>query len=193
MSPRTPNRLTWPNLLTTARLVGAFVLAAIATEGDERLFVALYLGLAATDWLDGKLAILLDQRSTFGARLDTWADAALYAALLFGLILMQGPVLANEATWVAALVLSHVLSVGLSLRRFGRWPSYHTRTAKAGWLLAIIAVVCLFVWHLTWPLEIALAWAVVANIEAVLITLRLDHWRTDVGSLWRVIAERKDR
>ena len=53
---------------------------AVAFAERPRVFLWLFLFLSATDWIDGKLAILLDQRSVLGALLDTWADAALYAA-----------------------------------------------------------------------------------------------------------------
>ncbi len=179
--------LTLPNALTMSRLIGAFVLAGIALGGHDLAFIALYCVLAMTDWLDGKLAILLDQRSTFGARLDTYADAALYAALLLGLIVLHGPLLTREAIWIAAALLSYLLSVIAALVKYHRWPSYHTRTAKTSWLLVFCAVIALFVWQLTWPLEIALTTVVLTNLECLLITLINPHWQNDVGSLYRVV------
>ena len=90
-----PNRLpTIPNLICGTRLVGSFVLVGIAWFDYSELFLWVFLLLAVSDWIDGKLAILLNQRSVFGARLDSWADAALYAALLVGAVMMYGETLA---------------------------------------------------------------------------------------------------
>ncbi len=189
---RRPDWLTLPNTLTLGRLVGALPLAALALGGHDRAFIAAYVVLAMTDWLDGKLAILLDQRSSLGARLDTWADAALYAALFLGLIVLQGPLLARESAWIAAALLSYLLSVGISLARYRRWPSYHTRMAKISWLLTFCAVIALFVWRLTGPLELALAAVTLTNLEGLIITAISPRWQSDVGSLYRVVRERKE-
>jgi hypothetical protein len=72
--------LTIPNLLCLVRLVGSFILIPIAWQGRNEVFLWCFIFLAMTDWVDGKLAILLNQRTVLGARLDSWADAALYAA-----------------------------------------------------------------------------------------------------------------
>ena len=71
-----------PNTLCAIRLVGSFVLIYLALIGRDKVFIGTFVLLVATDWLDGKLAILLNQRTEFGARLDSAADAMLYAALL---------------------------------------------------------------------------------------------------------------
>jgi phosphatidylglycerophosphate synthase len=69
--------LTIPNLICGVRLAGSFVLVAIAWLDQQEVFLWFFLFLAMTDWVDGKLAILLNHRAVFGARLDSWADAAL--------------------------------------------------------------------------------------------------------------------
>ena len=132
--PEISNRLlTIPNLLCLIRLTGAFVLIPIALQGHNELFLWVFLGLAATDWLDGKLAILLNQRSVFGARLDSWADAALYAALAFGILVMYNAVLLAEKHWVLIALASYAVSTAAGFWKYGRWPSYHTRAAKTSW------------------------------------------------------------
>ena len=77
--PPISNRLlTVPNFLCFIRLAGSFILIPIAWQGRNEVFLWLFIFLALTDWLDGKLAILLNQRTVLGARLDSWADTALY-------------------------------------------------------------------------------------------------------------------
>jgi CDP-diacylglycerol--glycerol-3-phosphate 3-phosphatidyltransferase len=76
--------LTVPNVLTAARLVGSGFLLWLAHGGYAGWFVAIFALLLLTDWLDGKISILLDQRTVLGARLDSIADAVLYACLLVG-------------------------------------------------------------------------------------------------------------
>ena len=81
---------TIPNLLSGLRLIGAPVLIVLAVADQPRAFLVLGLVLLFDDWLDGKLAIWLQQQTTFGARLDSVADAVLYASLLFGIAWLKG-------------------------------------------------------------------------------------------------------
>ena len=126
--PRVSNRvLTVPNMICAIRLVGSLVLIPIALQGRNELFLWLFIALAMTDWIDGKLAILLDQRSVLGARLDSWADAALYAALLFGVVTLYGARLQAELVWIGSAVLTYLISTAAGLWKYRRWPSYHSR------------------------------------------------------------------
>ncbi|HSG15225.1 MAG TPA: CDP-alcohol phosphatidyltransferase family protein [Anaerolineae bacterium] len=187
--PRITDRhLTVPNLLCLIRLIGSFILVPIALKGHNEIFLWLYIFLAMTDWFDGKLAILLNQRTVFGARLDSWADAALYAALLFGIVTMYGNTLQSELVWIGVAVASYLLSVALGLWKYKRWPSYHTRTAKTAWFLTAVAVVALVSEWALWPLRVAAVAILITNFEALIITLISPVWRADVTSVlhaWR--------
>ena len=182
---------TVPNVLCLIRLAGSFILLAVAYAEHSRIFLRLYVFLAMTDWVDGKLAIVLDQRSEFGARLDTWADAALYTALFVGSIMLHGEQLSHELAWILPALGSYILSIGLGLSKFHRWPSYHTRTAKISWLLIMLGAITFLGGWSTWPLRAALVAVTVTNLEATLITLFSSEWRTDVCSLYTVLKEHR--
>lgn len=190
--PRAGRRLwTVPNALCAIRLAGAPVLVALAATGRETAFLLAFLFLMSTDWIDGKLAIWLDQRSSLGARLDTAADVAMYGSLLLGLLWLRGALLVDEWPWIAAGGASWVASAGAGLARFRRLPSYHTRLAKTSWLLALIGAVTLLVWEMIWPFRIAAAAVTLTNLEGLVLTALLPESRTDVSSLFRVLAERR--
>lgn len=176
--------LTVPNLLCFIRLGGSPLLVAAAWLDQRDWFLWGFLFFSLTDWLDGKLAILLDQRSVYGARLDSMADATLYASMLAGAVLLHGQVLLAELAWVVAATASYLLSTVAGLLKYGRWPSYHTRAAKSCWLFILAGVVCLHTDWSLWPLRFALAAVVITNIEAFLITLISPIWRNDVSSLY---------
>lgn len=180
----TDRLLTIPNIICGIRLVGSFVLIAIAWWDQSALFLWTFLALAASDWLDGKLAILLNQRSVLGARLDSWADAALYAALFVGALMMYSDLLVSEIAWIVPPVAAYVVSTVACIWKYGRWPSYHTRAAKTGWFLIIVGAIGLFTGWSLWPLRIALAFATLTNLEALAITLISPTWRTDVTSVY---------
>jgi len=189
--PQISNRLlTVPNFLCVIRLVGSFILIPIAWQGQNEVFLWIFIFLAMTDWLDGKLAILLNQRTVLGARLDSWADAALYAALLFGVVTMYGATLRSELVWIGAAPVTYLISTAAGFWKYKRWPSYHTRAAKTSWFLTAVAVIALFSDWTLWPLRVAVAAVTLTNIEAFLITIISPVWRTDVTSIYHAWRDR---
>ena len=155
-----------------------------ATSDLREVFLWFFLFLALTDWVDGKLAILLNQRSVFGARLDSWADAALYAALLFGAVMMHGAILRFELVWIIPALATYLISTAAGFWKYQRWPSYHTRAAKTSWFLIIVGAIGLFIDWSLWPLRIALAATTMTNLEAILITIISPTWRANVTSIY---------
>ena len=187
---RTDRIATIPNIICLLRMLGSIVLIILAVNGREHVFLWLFVGLAMSDWLDGKLAILLNQRSIWGPHLDSWADAALYFALFVGLFLLHGDVLLLELEWILPALASYALSTLAGLWKYRRWPSYHTRAAKTSWFLMLVGAVCLLGGWSVWPLRIALAAVTLTNLEALLITILATGWRSDVESVLHVLRER---
>lgn len=182
-----------PNALTALRLVASPALAVLALSGRGDLFLYVFLILEVTDWLDGRLAVLLDQQSEFGARLDSVADMVMYGLLLGGLLILEWQLLRAEWFWIALVPTTYAASWGASMVKFGRMPSYHTRTAKATYFLVIGATAGLLVLDLAWPVRVATAAAALTNLESVAITMVLDTPRSDVASLIGVLEEERAR
>lgn len=183
--------VTIPNIICGFRLAGSFVLVGIAWLGLSELFLWVFLLLAMSDWVDGKLAILLNQRSVFGARLDTWADTALYCALFVGAVMMYGETLQAEIVWFIPPFATYLISTAACLWKFGRWPSYHTRAAKTGWFLVLVAAIGLFTDWSLWPLRITLAFSAFTSLETLAITIISPAWRVDVTSIYHAWRDNK--
>jgi cardiolipin synthase len=118
-------RLRWvPNALTVGRLLALPVLIWVIARADgptDALAAWLFAGIAVTDFVDGRLARALHAETTFGRLADPFADRALVAVGLVGLIAMDrmhpaGPVivLARDVVAVAAVVA--LRNSGLDLR-----------------------------------------------------------------------------
>ena len=188
---RTDRILTVPNIICVARLFVAPILIVFALGGQSAPFLWLFVALAISDWVDGKLAILLNQRSVWGPRLDSWADSAFYLALLIGSIILHGPTLLSESGWIIPALASYALTTGAGWWKYRCWPSYHTRAAKISWFLILIGSICLLAeWNL-WPLRIALFAIALTNIEALFITILTPDRREDVESILHLLHERK--
>lgn len=182
-----------PNTLCAIRFVGSFVLMGLALAEQTGIFAGLLIFLLMTDWIDGKLAILLNQQTKFGAKLDTVADVSLYTALLFGLFWLKGEELASQWAWMGVAMASYAFSVLAALLKFGSFPSYHTRAAKTCWLLASLASVALFAGWPAWPVRVAAIAVTVTNLEATAITFVLRHPHVDLPSIyhaWKVRHEK---
>ena len=124
----------------------------------------------ALKWIDGKLARWLNQRSDFGARLDSLADSVLYAALFCGIAWIRWDVLRSETLWWCAAFLSYVMTTSAGLWKYGKVPSYHTYGAKTSQWLILAGAVCLLLDYSIWPFRIAMAGVTLTNVEAMAIT-----------------------
>jgi CDP-diacylglycerol--glycerol-3-phosphate 3-phosphatidyltransferase len=175
---------TIPNVLCVFRIVGSPFLLLLAWLNWTNGYLVLVVALFLSDWLDGKLAILLRQRSPFGARLDSVADVTMYAAILVSLLWMRGDVLWRHWPWIASALIAYGVSSSVAWWKFGCWPSYHTRAAKTCWLLMAIAVIALIVEGSVWFLRLALVAVTVTNLEMLAITFVLPQWQADVPSLY---------
>jgi CDP-diacylglycerol--glycerol-3-phosphate 3-phosphatidyltransferase/cardiolipin synthase len=88
MPVNVPNLLTWLRILAIPLLVAIYYLPDRWLEPQEKNLAAtiLFVGAAATDWLDGYLARRWNQTSAFGAFLDPVADKLMVTAALIVLL-----------------------------------------------------------------------------------------------------------
>ena len=106
--------VTWPNALSAARLAGVPVflwLVLVPRTATADLIAAGILGLAGiTDWLDGKLARMLNQQSRLGQLLDPAADRLYIAATIIALA-----VRGIMPWWLFGAIAGRELIVGVAL------------------------------------------------------------------------------
>ena len=106
--------VTWPNALSAARLAGVPVflwLVIVPQTAEADLIAAGILGLAGiSDWLDGKLARMLNQQSRLGQILDPAADRLYIAATVIALA-VRGII----PWWLFAAIAGRELCVGMAL------------------------------------------------------------------------------
>jgi cardiolipin synthase len=106
--------VTLPNALSAARLAGVpvFLWLVIGPRtATTDIIAAGTLGLAGiTDWLDGKLARMLNQQSRLGQLLDPAADRLYIAATIVALA-VRGII----PWWLFAAIAARELCVGVSL------------------------------------------------------------------------------
>ena len=130
--------LTVPNLLSLLRLAGVplFLYLLLGPRADGWAILVLAIG-GITDWLDGKLARLLEQQSRLGAILDPAVDRLYILAALVALGVRDVvPWWAVVALVARDLVLAVTLPV---LRRRGYGPYRVTYLGKSATFLLLYA------------------------------------------------------
>jgi CDP-diacylglycerol--glycerol-3-phosphate 3-phosphatidyltransferase len=105
-------RMNIPNILTLVRIFLVPFLAVILltrSEDFELWGVAILLGAAATDWLDGYLARRRRQVTTLGVLLDPIADKFLIAAAFIALVELD-----LAPAWMVVIIIGReVVVIGL--------------------------------------------------------------------------------
>jgi CDP-diacylglycerol--glycerol-3-phosphate 3-phosphatidyltransferase len=147
-------------------------------------FLGCYVVLAITDLIDGPLARRSNQSTYAGALLDSIADITLGICLLVGIVILTPSIVLAEWPILLAAFVSYGLVLGITLFRFGRFPAFHTLTSKIAHLLVAVAGVATLLIDAGWPLRVAAAMVLIANLENALIALRLKDWQGDVRSIF---------
>jgi len=135
---------TVPNLLSLLRLAGVplFLWLLLGPRADGWALVVLMVG-GATDWLDGKLARLLDQYSRLGALLDPAVDRLYILAALVALAVRD-----VVPWWAVAVLIGRDLVLGACLpvlRARGFGPFRVTYLGKSATFLLLYAFPLLLV------------------------------------------------
>ena len=101
--------LTIPNLISLLRLLGAPLFLWVYLRGGSHLFAFAILAIGgATDYLDGKLARVLNQTSRLGEILDPAIDRIYLASILIAFALKE-----VLPIWLVFLVLGRDLILAL--------------------------------------------------------------------------------
>ena len=172
-----------PNLLSGLRLLSVPVLLVLAWSGFAGSFLALFaLGLLS-DVLDGVLARRLGQESDFGARLDQWADFALWVCLPLAAWWLWPETLRREAPYVILAIVCLLLPTAIAYAKYREVPGYHTWSAKTSAVLMGIAVPLLLVFDVALPFRVAALFLLVAAVDELSITMLFAECRHDVPSV----------
>ena len=162
-----------------------------AFSGNATVFTIGFVVLNLSDTVDGRLARWLNQRSDFGARLDSASDATLYGCLVIGSLMLKWKQLQPEIVWFIVPLVSYAMTTGYGLWKYGRIPSYHTYGAKySQWLVLGGAIAMLLDWSM-WPMRVASIAVTLTNVEATAISFVLPTWRADVLTLLHVLPKRQ--
>ena len=158
------------------------VLIPLALFGFRHWFLGAYIVLGFSDLVDGMIARRMHQRSSLGAKLDTYADAMLNSCLIVGVLILCWDQVSAELYLIGAAVASYLISCLFCWWKFSKLPAYHSYLAKISQFMVAVASISLLLDFSIWPLRRAAVLVLLTNMEGILITAKLVTWKEDVVS-----------
>ncbi|HEV8457645.1 MAG TPA: CDP-alcohol phosphatidyltransferase family protein [Methylomirabilota bacterium] len=154
-------------------------------------FLAVFIAAFLSDVLGGMIARRLGVSTSRLRYADTWADIALYLAVLVSAWLTHRETLLALGWPFTLLLASTAASWGVDLLKYGRLSSYHPWSAKAWGVTLAIAIVALFGWNYTgWAMWLMIGVGVLSNLECIAMSLTLPRWTHDVPSIVHALERR---
>ncbi len=189
------SRLAWlPNTITLGRLAAVPVLALLAWRQASGAFAVLLVLALFSDVADGWLARRLDAETPLGSTLDSVADIALMAVILYAIWPLHPEVYQEHGRIILAVVALLALGHLASLIRFGRLASFHTRLIRAGiFTFSVFALALFTVGFHAWLLYLAAAVCTLGAIEHFALLVLLPEWTPNIhGGLPEVLRRRAE-
>ncbi len=183
---RTQTQLNAPNVLSAFRVLCVPLLLALAWNGATGIFLILFALALLSDVLDGVLARRLGQESEFGARLDQWADFALWVSFPVGARWLWPEIVLREAPYVILAIVCLLLPTTIAYAKYRSVPGYHTWSAKLSAVLMGVAVPLLLIFDFAWPFRVSALFLLVTAVDELGITILLAECRHDVPSVLHV-------
>ncbi len=181
-----------PWLLVGLRCAIAPLLLLDALDGSTgKAFIFGYVVAFLSDIFDGIIARKLKVSTVKLRQADSWADISLYVCVAISLWLVYPTVIIAFQIPLLIAIAFQLILFAVSLIKFGKFPSFHTYTAKLWGISLFIAVVGLFGFGWSGGLWGAIALCLINSIEEIIMTLILPQWTHDVLSLFHALKLRE--
>jgi len=184
-----------PNFISGCRLAATPVLLWFALGGHRDGFTWLLLACLISDIVDGLIARMFRLESTFGAFLDSTADALVTVIGAVGIVVYQREFVASHTVALFVMIGLYAGELLVAALRYGRLSSFHTYLDRVAAYSQGIFFMGLFLWGYTaWLFHAMFALTVVAYAEEFVLLAVLPQWTHNVGGLyWVLIARRRSR
>ncbi len=136
---------TVPNFISLYRLLSVPVLFYVAYQGNESLFFYWFLFNVFTDALDGFIARKFNMQTTFGAKLDSTADFAMYLLAMYALIRFKWDELEPYKLSFFLLIFYYLFIDLFALFKFREIASLHLISSKVSGVLQALFFLALFI------------------------------------------------
>lgn len=185
--------LILPSLLIWLRLGIASLLVVDAFDGKISKFFLLGVLLGfLSDLLDGMIARRLKIANAALRIFDSYADIFFYVCLLASICLTHSGLVFDLYFPAMIVFLFQLVNWLVSLIKFNKLTSYHSYLAKIRALALFIGIMTLFQFGNSFFLWVSMLFAIISNIEGIIISLILPKWYCDVWTIFSAIKLRND-
>jgi phosphatidylglycerophosphate synthase len=182
-----------PSLLVALRLTIAPLLLLDASDRSiGASFIIGYIIAVLSDIFDGIIARRLGVSTARLRQADSWADICLYLCIAASVWLVHPQVISDFKLPFIVAIIAQLTLFATSLIKFGKFPSFHTYTAKIWGLTLLAATVGLFGFNYTNTIWLTIGMCIVNSIEEIVMTLILPTWHCDVLSIFAAIELRNN-
>ncbi len=183
-----------PNLLSFYRILAFPFLLWFVIAGKETLFAIFLVINLLTDVADGYIARRFNMTTEFGARLDSIADILTYLLAFAGIYAFKLNDFMPHISSFLIFVALNVVSILLSIIKFGRFPSFHLYSTKSGGYIQGAFFIFLFTIGFITPFYyFMIAWGILAALEHISIQLIIPQMRSNVKGLYWVLKEKENK
>lgn len=182
---RKENIYNIPNFISLYRLLSVPFLAYIVLQKKENLFFYWFLFNLFTDVLDGFIARTFNLKTKFGAKLDSFADFAMYLLAMFALIYLKWEELEPYKYSLYLLIFYYVFIDIFSFIKFGEVSSLHLYFSKFNGLLQAVFFLIIFGIGFNKLLYFAVFFfASLSFLENMYFLLKIDKMRSDLKGIY---------
>lgn len=181
-----------PGILVGIRFLLAPLLLLDALDRHASLaFIIAYLIAVFSDIFDGIIARRLQVSTARLRQADSWADITLYSSVALSTWLVHPDVLLDFQMPLLLAIAAQLTLFAFSLVKFGKFPSFHTYTAKMWGLTLLVATVALFGFGYARTLWLAIALCFINSLEEIVMVLLLPEWQCDILSVFHAMSLRQ--
>lgn len=169
------------NIITFLRI--PLAIAMLCVTPFSAPFWCLYFCSGFTDIADGMVARALDQESSFGAKLDSVADAVFAVCIaIFVVLHIAMPVW----LWycILGIALLRLISYGIGFYKYHTFVSLHTCANKLTGVFLFMAPIFHRFCGLTFTSVVLCTVAFFSSVEELMITLKHKELNRDCKSIW---------
>ena len=185
-------KFTIPNLLSLYRLFAfPFILGMVILKWEVLFAIFICISLV-TDILDGWIARQFNQKTEYGAKLDSIADMTTYFLGFIGLFVFKWSDIEPYKYPLFLFIFLFLVCYFFSLIKFGRFPSLHLYSWKIGGYIQGLFFFTLFaIGFYEWFYFLMVYWGILAFIEHLTIQLLIKEMRINAKGLYWVLKSQK--
>ncbi len=182
--------LTIPNFLSLSRLIFLPLLFFYVLKDMRLAFLIGYVLLGATDFFDGLLARVLNQKTDIGKSLDSFADMFFYISSAYFIHKLYPDYLTPNRWLLIAFFVIFGLSLVVSSILCKKPIMMHTAVLKLNALLVYVLIIVSFFVNTTWFISVILVLYFIAFVEEIIIFIK--YGEVDPDTLSVFMLKKKD-